>query len=482
MNRIDAALRGLLCLFFLLSAGRPAAAEEFTPLRGVYHVHSDYSCGKDSMRDIVLDARKRGLDFIIFSDHDQGVAEYSAPPLRKLVRMRQRKNYKIDHRLDAYFAEAAALNEEFPDILVAAGLEINPHYYWTGDPLRGLSVHGLNRHVVVMDLPDAAAYRRLPGLHKPEAARYQPALLPPFLLALGFVGLALFNVSRVRCFTRKGWRWPLLFIAVLVASNQLPYASSAYSQFDDWGPGPYQEFLDGVKREGGIAVWAHMEGKADWDNLKNVYGVEFAVEDYADMLQTTRGAQGFALLYGDITTMQHPGRGWDRHLLDYVTGRRAEVSFGLGEVDYNGVSSDLDFVQTIALVRERSVKGVFDAIRHGRCHSARFTNAGLLMPDFECVNTTTGKRTQVGGDATVDGPPTFDIRVKNNAGMRGPARVRIVKNGEVVYDKKLELPIQLTWTDEAGGGEPAFYRVIAGGVKYDEAMTNPIFCNRVGAK
>src|SRR5262249_3468619 len=87
---------------------------------------------------------------------------------------------------DDYPARVAEIQRRLPHVLLVPGVEVMPHYYWTGSPAAlDLTVHDLQKNLLVFGVTDPGAVRSLPlpgharsdGLTVQSMADALPALL-----------------------------------------------------------------------------------------------------------------------------------------------------------------------------------------------------------------------------------------------------------------------------------------------------------------
>jgi DNA polymerase (family 10) len=87
----------------------PVLVEE-KDLKGVFHVHTTYSDGRNSLADIVQRSRELGYSYIAITDHSQS-AFYA--------------NGLSTERLLEQWEEIEALNREYDDIVILKGIEVD---------------------------------------------------------------------------------------------------------------------------------------------------------------------------------------------------------------------------------------------------------------------------------------------------------------------------------------------------------------------
>lgn len=254
----------------------------------------------------------------------------------------------------------------------------------------------------------------------------------------------------------RGWNRHLLLFGLDEAHlASLPFNADPYN--GDQGSAAYQRFIDAAVAAGGTVFWAHPEIKHEGSHS----GVAEFTEAYPYLLEATTRYQGFAITYfGYLKTVQ-PGDLWDRLLLAYLQGKRAQPVWMLGELDWRGPQErPLDMVLTEVWVAQRTPEAVLAALSAGNSQAAiRAKNSQLQLDRFT-----------VGMDDAKS--VKLEAAGRCSAGNTA-ATLTLVKNGAVFIRQAIDEPsFALQWSDPAE--PPAYYRLILEdptGVIY----TNPIF-------
>src|SRR5215813_4987772 len=177
-----------------LAATTPAwAADAYQPLPAVVHVHSDLSTGAFSLEELTDMAERQGLGAVLVTENYLNRLEYSLPPFRALTRVTYEAR-SVHGRLDEYFARVARARTARPRVLVLPGVEVMPHYFWSGSPFSlALTLHDTQKNLLVWGL-DRSALAALPVIGNAAGgiARLQTLLdvLPVVLVVPGIVLLA----------------------------------------------------------------------------------------------------------------------------------------------------------------------------------------------------------------------------------------------------------------------------------------------------
>src|SRR5439155_9916202 len=154
------ALAGLLWIA-VAEAVEPGQA--WRPVTTVFHVHSDMSTGSDSIESLAAQARSYGIEAIILTDNFLLRFEYGLSPLTGLIRRTVTRPSIMSFGVDRYLEAIREASQRHPDVLLIPGVEVVPHYYWTGSLFsKDLTIHDLQKNILVVGLPSETDYKRLP--------------------------------------------------------------------------------------------------------------------------------------------------------------------------------------------------------------------------------------------------------------------------------------------------------------------------------
>lgn len=481
---------GLLVALLMASAsgavaGGPAPGRDFLPLRAALHVHTTYSTGKESMRQVVERARERALDVVVFADDDLLRVEYGLPPLRRLLRVtREHPSLFSADRLQEYLDEIRRLDEEFPDLILIDGVESAPYYHWDVDWGQRLwTVRGWNKHLTAIGLQEAAAYRRLPILGGPAPAVSLTTAL--WSIAWPLIGLVYAGWLGRRL--HGGALRALVALAcllVLLDGALGGIVPPRFSPYRDAGSDPYQAYIDAVIGAGGLVFWGHPEGASTIPPaavLGGLLHVRSQTPAHAADLERTRHYTGFAALYADNITATEPGHEWDRTLTAYLAGQRQRPAWGTGEIDYHvdEPGGRIDDIQTVLWVSEASRAAVLEALARGRSYAVRGGQAALSL---ERWSLRTGSVVAVSGERADVDTPTWQVGavVDKVNGDEEEVRVRLIRGDadgsvRVVADVRGRTPLRLERVEsDLVAGNRRYYRLMARS-RTSILTSNPVF-------
>src|SRR5205085_11376259 len=118
-----------LALLMLGAAVTPAAALE--RLSAVVHVHSTLSTGNLTLDQLAATAQDNGVGALLLSENYLLRIQYGLPPFRALTHAVY-EEASVLGRADEYFARVAETRRRFPGLVIVPGVEVIPHYFWSG--------------------------------------------------------------------------------------------------------------------------------------------------------------------------------------------------------------------------------------------------------------------------------------------------------------------------------------------------------------
>lgn len=468
------------------------AAPGYRPIPTALHVHSTWSSGTLSLEDLASLASARGIEVILLADNHLQSFEYGLPPLRGLLRYRVRFPSIISNGPETFLKAVESANARRRDVLLVPGVEVLPHYFWTGSLFDGsLTMHDGQKNLLALGLGRPQDYWALPVVGNTVAAPWSPWLLSPILLALPGVWLLRSRrrrVIRLRHFqvveTRRRTLPGVLCVlaSVLLLANNYPFRHAPVSQYDaEAGLKPHQDVIDFVAARRGVTVWSLPEARDH--QIVSVKGLHVTLhtEPYAaDLLHTDRFT-AFAGLYEDTTTFTEPGHGWDQLLMEYLHGRRASPAWAVGEAAFHEegqAGKRLGDVQTVVLATGKDPAGILEALRAGRAYCRlRTDDENLNLRRFQALAPQTepaeaGSRLMLRpGDR-----PDVHAVIESATGRRLPVDVRLIRSGSVVQTLRAETPVSIRWTEPPlASNARLYYRLEARGPAGLRLLSNPIF-------
>jgi hypothetical protein len=477
----------ILALGLGLAAAAPAVALE--RVRGVLHVHSDTTTGDFGLEALVGLADQQGIGALLLAENHRLRVTYGLPPFRALTRI-VREERSVGDAPERYLADVAEVRRRLPHVLLIAGVEVMPHYYWTGSPLAlDMTVHNLQKNLLVFGVGDPAALRTLPSAGRSPAGHYTlqsvADALPVLLLVPGVIALLRRRPVRRRLgrgavivVRRRAWVRGTLLGAVGVTAlvRGWPFTVDTFSTSADPGIAPYQALIDRVEQLGGATVWSFPEARDVGEERVGPVRVARLTEPHADDLLKSFRYTAFGAVYEDSSTFERPGGGWDRLLADYVRGERSRPAWAVAESGFHGLTAGKQVgpLQTVFLVTERSEAGVLDALRRGRMYAVQRTRElGFDLAQL----TVTAAGAAAGAGETLQAPPGTPIElavaVEASDGRAHDVRVVIVVNGRAVGLERGATPLRTVYRTTTDG-TALVLRVEARGSQ-QRVLSNPVF-------
>ena len=175
-------------------------------LRAAVHVHSTMSTGSLSLESLARRAEEQQLDVLILSENFTLRYDYGLPPLEGFLKYHASFPSVMEYGVRRFLDEVRAVQRRHPNLIIIPGVEVAPHYYWTGSLLQGdLTMHNAQRNLLVIGLERAEDYEQLPSRGNSFSFVWgrQSVVngLPLLLLALA---VWLWKPQDSRC---SDWRW-----------------------------------------------------------------------------------------------------------------------------------------------------------------------------------------------------------------------------------------------------------------------------------
>lgn len=469
----------------------PARGEELTPLPAVVHLHSDLSTGEYTLEELAEMAERQGIGALLLSENYLNRVEYGLPPFRALTRVSQ-DSPSVHDRLGDYLDRVSRARAARPNVLLLPGVEVMPHYQWTGSPLTlELLVSNTQKNLLVWGLTDRATLAAIPAIGNGDGGEYSlQSLLDALPVLLLVPGVALLLIKRrrrqrigaaVMIVPQRQWIGGLVLcaIAVVTVVRGWPFTNSAYSAYDDHGVAPHQAVIDFVERHGGVAVWSFPEARDVGSQNVGPVRVSWSTEPYPDDLLRTFRYTAFGAVYEETTRVERPGGAWDRLLAQYAAGERSRPAWGLGESGFHDTNAGkrLARVQTVFLVRERSEAGVLEALRKGRLYARhRSPQTALALTEFLMSSEDT---TAVSGETlrpALGAVMSLTVAIEAVGAAAADLKVVLLKNGEIADAWTGGTPFRATYR-ETWDGRPTVFRLEARGAG-GRLLSSPIFVRR----
>jgi hypothetical protein len=476
-----------LATIVALGAASPGLALE--RVRGVLHVHSDMTTGDFSLEALVGLADQQGIGALLLSENYLLRVAYGLPPFRSLTRV-TREERSIGDAPEQYFAKVDEVRRRLPHVLLIPGVEVMPHYYWTGSPVGlDMTVHNLQKNILVFGIHDPAALRSLPISGTAAGGHYTiqsvADALPVLLLVPGVIALLRRRPVRRRLgrgavvvVRQRGWIKGIVLCAIGLAAlgRGWPFLADRFPTSHEVGVAPYQALIDRVDELGGVSMWSFPEAHDIGEQYYGPVRVGWLTQPYPDDLLKTFRYTAFGAVYEDTSTFERPGGGWDRVLAEYVRGERSRPAWAVAESGFHSLTAGKQVgpLQTVFMVEARSEAGVLDALRRGRMYAVQRTReVGFDLAQF----TVTGGGVSAGaGDVLkvpAGTPLEVAVAVEATDGRAHDVRLGIVVNGKAVALERGGTPYRTVYRTTTDG-TPLVVRMEARGSQ-QRLLSNPIF-------
>lgn len=469
-----------------------APAEGLHSLRAAMHVHSTMSTGSLSLESLARRAEEQQLDVLILSENLTLRYDYGLQPFEGILKYQVTFPSVMEYGIRRFLDEVHAVQRRHPNLIIIPGVEVAPHYYWTGSLLHGdLTMHNAQRNLLVIGLEKVEDYEHLPsrGNSYSFVWGWQSVIngLPLLLLApaiLLWTSRGSSGSDRSGPATRRRLVLPIFLVmtsgALMV--NAWPMKMPAYSAYDDTaGYRPYQTLIDTAVERGALVFWSMTEAR---DFSRHSFGplgtVTIKTEPHSEALILTRGYTGFGGLYQDARRAIAPGGVWDQLLNARPAHDQDMFPTLMGEVAFHGTADagkDLDRVYTIVQASDRTASGIMAALKTGRSYAVARGDQNVLLQldEFRVVNR--GQSAGIG--ETLNGGTSGDLVVRVGVsaidGRSYAAKLRVIRSGRVIKQIEGQTPFQIEHVDlEAPRGGGLNYRVEVVG-QGGELLTNPIY-------
>lgn len=483
---------GAICLLAITtgSAAEPVTAP--LSLRAAIHVHSTMSTGSLSLESLAARAEAQGLDVLILSENYALRYDYGLYPFEGFLKYQITFPAVMEYGVQRFLEEVHAVQQRHPTLIIIPGVEVAPHYYWTGSLMRGdLTMHNAQRNLLIIGLQKSEDYARLPSRGNPDSFVWNWQSLANGLPLLLLVPVVRFWKPRAPSRSEllvAGSRFrhrlagSLALICLVLLVNAWPIKMPLYDSHESsLGFRPYQALIDTAIERGALVFWSMTEAR---DFSRHSFGplgtVTVKTEPHPEALVLTRGYTGFGGLYQDARRVVAPGGVWDQLLQSWVPDGQGRFPTMIGEIAFHGTSDpgkDLDQVYTVIHTVDRTAAGIMDALRTGHTYAVARGDQNVLLRLDEFRLSSDGESAVIGD--TLQGKKGGDIlirvRIASVDEKAHAAKIRVIRSGHVIRQIDGPTPLELELIDHGAMHEDwLHYRVEVVGPS-GELLTNPIY-------
>jgi hypothetical protein len=513
--------------------GRPGSTQAeptLQQLTAAVHVHTTASTGSYSLSTLSDVARNEGIDAVVLGENLQLDFRFGPWPLRFFFELNRTLPSLRQHGIGDFLEELEEVHSARAGPLYLLGVEVMPHYYWTGSLAgRTKTIHNVQRNMLVVVPPPVEGkavddvvdqgrtfLRNLPAIGNPGGEKHDWRSLAKLLPGIFLLGYGIRRLLQRQSGLPISWRGgvraliggnhpqlPMKEVAVrallLVGGLYLlvhnyPYSIPLHSHYDpDAGLVPYQGLIDSARQQGGLVYWSMPEASDYRDLSVGPVTVRLSTEPYSDAVSETTGHTGFAGVYAQNVTMLDAGGPWDAVLKAYCKDERVAAPWVIGEgaFHYTGQAQKrLSDVLTVLWVQEATRAEVFGALARGRSYALRQKwPESLRLREFTLGVPSTGQlawpgdtmELAMGVEGTSRGELGFEIVVEMSAESGGamPVRVEIIRQGKLYRSWEETTPFRRQISEALEPGDDhVYYRVMAYGPEPHRVVSNPIFVRR----
>ena len=431
-------VRFLLLIFGLFFSPGVFAAEQ--ELSVVVHVHSSLSSGARSLFEIAQIAKNKNVDVVMMTDLLCERYTYGFPPFQDILKKTIQRKSVWDKGVPSFLSEVQRANRMVPDVVMIEGVVATPFYYWTGSVWPGpLMLNDRGKDFLVFGLNSADDYENIPVLQ---------------------TGKSRFDAYH---------------------GNQ--------------GIAPYQDVIDYVRRKKGFIVWSHPDAEERMIfNLPFNREVVLVSKEYNREVTETEDYDAIGIYSVELAMVMaspenllsaSPGGVWDQVLLKYVSGKRKNPVWAVGETDYNGFAGEnmnLEAIVNRVSVREKTRENILESLRKGKnCLIMKDLSEtqAMILNEFTVSDPLSAQSAGVGETLIISSVPKIRVQISFSDQANIPWHLVLIRNGKMIeiQDENGSATFEYDDTD-LPPGDSAFYRVIAYSDGAARLLSNPIFVRR----
>ncbi len=445
---------------------------DYRQVAGLIDLRSTFSDGTYDIETLVRMAKERGFEVLVINDHDRVVMEYGLPPFRNIVKKRVELNSVNKQGAKAYLDSIREAQKKFPDMILIPGSESAAFYYWTGSYFKkNLTAHNHEKRILTIGMDNPGDYESLPILHNGATAEYTGIVLPGILLFLCSLAVSIYLIKWGGFYRITGVI--ILVLSLAFIADSISFRSSPFDQYHgDQGMAPYQLLVDYVNLRGGLAFWNYPETKS---GIRRMGPILVDTPPHPEVLEESEGYTGFSALYGDNITVTEPGNAWDKVLNSYCNGIRSRPVWGISTADYHEeAGGKLGDFPTVFLVREKSRKGVLEALKNGKMYACQGSYPQVRLDEFSVGHPDGSNKGISGDEIKLKESPRIRISLSAAVTSENKIKVRLIRSGELIETFEGTLPMQIDYEDKYfQPGKKIYYRMDMSGCGV--LVSNPIF-------
>ncbi len=475
---------------------REIFAQDLIQVPAAIQISSQVSDGKYTIPEILSICRQQKFKIVVITDRDLMRWEYGVWPLRNILKKTVEDGSILKYGVKRYFREFNEIQKNNPDLVVIAGVESAPFYYWSGDLIHSdLEIRDWHKHIITIGLKDARDLEQLPvagnkkGLALPFSLKNLILLWPILLLTVGIFSLQKrtydYKDERGKQFgeySKSSQVAGILFIviAMVFLVNNFPFRYYSFDQYcHKAGIKPYQNYFDYVQEHNALTFWAHPEVK----NVERSGNVSIRTEEHSLNLLQTRDYTGFAVFYEGFKIVGKINGIWDGLLKDYCAGKRKNPVWAIGALSFDSDGNLEDYlkdVRTVLLLPLLSEEEALKAFKNGKMYAAMGGNSSqVVLNRFSVVDKQSAIEKIMGEQLQSQGAPQIEIQADFLSRQPQPFKIKLIRNGEVIKMFEAPTPVDITYEDCQAPDEGNFYYRLEIQGPDAVVVTNPIFVKKI---
>ena len=400
--------------------------------RVLLDVRSNHSDGAHDMGTLADLAMKRGIDTLVFGEHDRYTIRLGLDPIVRWVGISMEHPSLYETGLEAFFSDLNRVRRTYPQLHFMAATESTPGYYWSGIPFKDLSLHEAERHIIAL------------GIERPEQVEALPSynlrnIKGNFMLSLT---AWLFAMLLGMIFLRRRKR-----IAVLLLTISSVAVASAWllqKKVD-----PDVDFINTAREQGLFVIWTHPGTKSGV--REGPMGVLLDTPPYSQRVFEAPTADAFAAVYGDSDDNSLPGGVWDRFMMDYMMGYRPKPIWAVSAGDYHEEGQAREYLGNFPMdvwTDGEGSEAVMAALRAGRNTSWFMIKEKNLKMAALFLEDQRGTRLLPGDEKTVERQVKLHAAISEWGPAEGSSGSGIQSlKGKWIVDGRVEATVELSMDD-----------------------------------
>jgi len=396
--------------------------------RVLLDVRSNHSDGAHDMDMLAALAEKRGIDTLVFGEHDRYTIRLGLDPIAGKWGVSQEHPSLYETGLAEFFTDLERTRSRYPDLHFMAATESTPGYHWSGTPFVDLTLHNAERHIIAL------------GVERPEQIEALPSydlrnVKGSFILSVTFWSIALFLLL-VWLLRKRKWSIALLLALSFIASMTMWLMQKKVDADAD--------FINVAREQGLFTIWTHpgtLSGVRD-----GPMGVKLDTPPYSERVFEEPTADGFAAVYGDTDSNTVPGGLWDRYMLDCMKGYRGYPIWAVAAGDYHEEGMANEYLGNFPMdvwAKSGDSKTVLQAISRGRSASWGMPRERNLKMAALFAEDESGRRLLPGDEAAVASKLTLYAAVSEWKAKAAEVKDVLNLSGQWVVDGRVVAVVSL---------------------------------------